>query len=57
MTDHDDWEEVIEYTKNFLMAVHVNYNQTNTKNLQVDSQFFMECQSPKAKQWGQQQQI
>jgi hypothetical protein len=36
------------------MAVHINYNQTNTKDIQVDSQFFMERQSPDVKQWGQQ---
>ena len=53
MTEQDDnMDDVFEYTKNFLMAAHVNYNTTNTKNLQVDSQFFMERQSPEAKQWG-----
>ena len=53
MTDQEDMEEVFEYTKNFLMASHVNHNVTNNKNLQVDSQFFMEHQSMEAKQWGQ----
>ena len=53
MTDQEDMEEVFEYTQNFLMAAHVNHNTTNEKNLQVDSQYFMERQSMEAKQWGQ----
>ena len=37
MADHEDMEDVFTYTKNFLMAVHVNHNLTNDKNLQIDS--------------------
>jgi hypothetical protein len=52
MADDEGLEKVFDYTKNFLMAVHVNYNVTNRNNLQVDSQFFMERQSMEAKEWG-----
>ena len=48
----EETDEVRKYLLNFLMAAHVSHNTTNSNNLQVDSQFFMERQSIEAKQWG-----
>ena len=53
MADQENMEDVFTYTKNFLMTAHVNHNITNNKNLQIDSQYFMERQNNEAKQWGQ----